>query len=92
MADKETPDNVIHIVRNDNEAKGAAETTIPMNKYKITDINSEQKTAVGFLVFTSQHVAIMKDTGDGAIPVLVYPLERVAFAEAVDDDQHELPW
>lgn len=65
---------------------------IPQNAYVITDINNCEHFAEGFLLFTSQHIAIMRDTGAGALPVLVMPLDKVFSAELLEDDSEELPF
>ena len=57
-----------------------------INTYEITDVDDVTHVAEGFLLFTSQHVAVMQETSKGALPLLVIPLNRVKFAEMVDDD------
>lgn len=71
----------------------APEETIPMNPYEIITINDERLYAEGFLLFTSQHIAVMRDNGSGALPVLVVPLNMVKYAELCEvDDESELPF
>lgn len=72
-----------------NGGKGGsdAESSIPINDYVLTDVDNQELYATGFLVFTSQHVAVMRDYGKGAIPVLVVPLDRTKYAELVEDDE-----
>lgn len=67
------------------------ETKLPENEYRIVDNNGHEYYAYGFLVFTTQHVAVMRDNGKGAIPVIVMPLSNVWVAEMVDDED-ELPF
>lgn len=59
---------------------------IPVNDYVIVDVDHQEFYATGFLVFTPHHLAIMRDFGVGAIPVLVMPIGRVAAAEIYEDD------
>jgi len=59
---------------------------LPTNSYVIEDIVGNEHYADGFLVFTSQHIAVMQDRGKGAIPVLVLPLDQVRVAEIVNDE------
>lgn len=59
--------------------------TIPTNSYEITDIDGDMYGAEGFLIFTAQHVAIMRDEGAGAIPVLVMSLNRLKVAELTEE-------
>lgn len=60
---------------------------IPTNEYVIEDINGNLHYAEGFLLFTSHHVAVMRDIGAGALPILVMPLDKVFAAELVEDDE-----
>lgn len=72
--------------------KAADADGIPENDYVIVDVEGNEFYATGFMIFTPHHLAIMADTGKGAIPVLVMPLARVKFAEIYDEDsQAELP-
>lgn len=73
---------------------GKAQTedeSIPVNEYVIVtrtdDGGTEEHYAEGFLLFTSQHIAVMRDTGAGALPVLVVPLTQVLLAQLVEDDE-----
>lgn len=77
-------DNIFTLV-NGNKAD-AADETLPENEYCITTTSGSTYYATGFLVFTSQHVAIMKDIGKGAIPAMVVPLSIVEVAELVEDE------
>lgn len=87
----ETEDkNVFRILDGGKERSVTAitpdEDVIPQNPYVITDIDNDEYVAEGFLLFTSQHMAVMRDNGKGALPVLVIPLGRVKSAELVEDD------
>ena len=64
-----------------------AQDDIPQNAYLIVDRRGEEHYAEGFLLFTSQHIAVMKDIGNGqgAIPILVLPLDQVNFAELLEE-------
>lgn len=64
-----------------------AEETIPQNPYRITTVNGKEYYAEGFLLFTAQHVAVMRDTGEGALPILVVPLGMVDNAQIVDPSE-----
>jgi len=61
----------------------------PTDTYAIVCKNGRELLADGFLIFTSQHVTVMRDKGKGAIPVLLVPLIDIEFAEIVDDDEDE---
>lgn len=65
------------------------EDSIPTLPYILEDIDGNQFPAEGFLIFTSQHVAIMRDTGKGAVPVMVVPLNRLKVAELFEDDEED---
>jgi hypothetical protein len=93
MNDKPTEDNVIRIIASNDEPAVAPESTIPQYEYEIVHFDGSSSKAHGFLLFTSQHVAVMRDNGEGAIPVLVYPLDKVKYATIVEDNQaDELPF
>lgn len=60
---------------------------IPVNDYAVITMSGQEFYATGFCIFTSHHIAIMRDDGDGAVPVLVVPLNNVAAVELVEDDE-----
>ena len=62
------------------------------NDYQILDIDDEVFSAMGFAIFTSQHVAIMRDDGDGPAPVLIVPLGRVKAVKMIDEELDEAPF
>jgi len=62
---------------------------IPINDYVIEDTDNVKWFETGFLVFTPQHVAVMRDEGQGAIPVLVIPLSRVKAAGLSEEIEEE---
>lgn len=68
-------------------SEAAADDGIPTNKYVITDIDHEEYFAEGFLIFTSHHLAVMRDFGKGAVPILVLPINRVAASEICDPEE-----
>jgi hypothetical protein len=68
------------------------EERLPQNEYVITDCDGDEYYGNGFVIFTTHHVAIMKDDGKGAIPVIVIPLGRVKACEAVVESEPELPF
>jgi len=77
-------DNNIFRLINSNER--ASEETPLINTYEITDIDDVIHVADGFLLFTSQHVAVMQETPRGALPIFVIPLTRVKFVEMVEEE------
>jgi hypothetical protein len=62
---------------------------IPVDNYRIIDIDDEEWTALGFMVFTPHHLAIMRDYGNGAVPVIVLPLDRVKAGGLVPPDEED---
>jgi hypothetical protein len=56
------------------------------NDYVITDIHNVEFFATGFLIFTSQHVAIMRESDKGALPIFLMPLDKVHSVELIEDD------
>lgn len=87
---KDTDDNIIRIVSSKEDPRATtAEPTIPQFQYRLNYQNGEYSQAHGFLVFTSQHVAVMRDDGTGAIPILVAPLENVVYASIVEEPEQE---
>ncbi len=54
--------------------------SIPVNNYEIMDIDGGLHQAEGFLIFTPQHVAIMRPLDEGALPLVILPLNFVKFA------------
>lgn len=67
--------------------KSTEEDTLPANEYLIVDINGEEFYNIGFLLFTTQHVAVMEDRGKHTVPVFLMPLDRLAFVQLVSDDE-----
>lgn len=73
---------------------------LPVNEYLITTLTPDPETgsynrvAMGFCVFTSHHIAIMRDFGESPVPVLVVPLTNVYSSELVqpDEAQEEIPF
>lgn len=63
--------------------------TVPTNTYAIEDVDGNEYLYEGFLIFTVQHVAVMRNEGDGAIPVFVMPLHRLKIAEIVEDGDED---
>lgn len=73
----------------------STEPEIPQNAYVIVDFDDNQHFANGFLLFTSQHVAVMEEREGGPVPSLVLPLSNVKFAQlynAAEDVEVELPF
>lgn len=67
-----------------------AEDDVPQHLYEILDHDGMLHSAHGFLIFTPQHVAIMRNLDQGALPVLIFPLEHVKYAKI--SEQQELPF
>ena len=63
------------------------EAEIPMNEYIIVDLQGRDFYHVGFLLFTSQHVAIMQERGGHTVPVFMAPLSNISFVEVIDDEE-----
>lgn len=63
--------------------------SIPINDYVVIDVDGNEFYATGFMIFTPHHCAIMRDSGKGAIPLLVVPLNRVAAAEVYEETDEE---
>ena len=62
----------------------------PSHPYSIEDIEGNIYSAEGYLIFTSQHVCVMENVEDGAIPAIMIPLHRlkvVELVEYIDEDQ-----
>lgn len=92
--DNEENKNIFRLVPGGvTEEPSQKEETLPVNAYVIytSDTHNEpvELFAEGFLVFTSQHVAVMREQTNGAIPVLVVPLDRVLYTELVEDIDDE---
>ncbi len=65
---------------------------VPQSEYVIIDRKGNEHFADGFALFTSQHVAIMRDNGmGGAIPVFIMPLDQVLYCELIEDDDEVFP-
>lgn len=67
----------------------SVEDGIPINDYIIHCTDGDDYYARGFLIFTPHHLAIMRDEGKGAIPVLVLPISKVHAAELYEDNGEE---
>ena len=68
------------------------DTKTEVYDYEIEDLDGNVFNALGFLIFTTQHVAIMRDEGSGPIPVLIVPLGLVKAASLVDEELDEAPF
>lgn len=76
----------IHVFQG-GKATPSDEKELPTNDYEITTKNGNIYYATGFMIFTSQHVAVMQDNGNGAIPVFVTSLDNLDVAELLEDEQ-----
>jgi len=65
---------------------GKNEKDLPHNPYVITDTSGFEHYHSGFLLFTSQHIAIMQDRGDHTLPVFMMPLSELSYVELVEDE------
>lgn len=86
---EDTTENVFRLVTGGKPEEGPQPgvASIPQNTYAIIDREGNDYYAEGFALFTSQHIAIMRDTGGGAIPILIMPLDQVRIVELVEDDE-----
>lgn len=96
MDDIEGNDNNVFKFGAINGDKEDDKDTIPQNDYVVIDVDDIEYDINGFLIFTPHHLAIMSDEGDGAIPALVLPINRVKTAVLAklipDDDTDNLPF
>lgn len=90
-------DNIFQILPGGKLPGGPEDTSdndsLPVYDYIIVTNNGDEFPGSGFLIFTSHHVAIMKDNGKGAIPLVVVPLTDVkvaALAENLEQAAAEL--
>lgn len=63
--------------------------TIPVNDYVITTMSGRELFGTGFCIFTAAHIAIMRDDGEGAVPIIVLPLSNVDTCEMIHEDEDE---
>lgn len=68
--------------------KQANEDEFPKNYYVIIDIDDQEYYAEGYLLFTSQHVCIMKTTNKGPVAALMLPLHRVKVSETLTEEEY----
>jgi hypothetical protein len=75
-------DNIVSLV------PGSKEQSIPESPYVIVDNEDIEHYGNGFLIFTSHHIAIMKELpGLGALPIALVPIGNVKYAERLEDDE-----
>jgi len=77
--------NIFTLVAQANSQE--AKPSIPEYDYEILNRDGQSFIHRGFMLFTSQHIAIMRETDVGALPIFVIPLDQVAFAEIIEDDE-----
>jgi hypothetical protein len=92
--DDDTEDNVVSFgkTREERAAANGNEddpNTFPVDSYVVVDVDGFEWYAEGFLVFTPDHVAIMKPGVKMAVPALVIPISRVK-AALLDDEDHDV--
>lgn len=63
------------------------EPEVPSNQYVIIDVDREEYYHEGFLLFTSQHVAIMQERKGNTVPVFMMPLNMLRVVEIVDEEE-----
>jgi hypothetical protein len=81
-------DNIFQLISKTPET---AEPDEPLDfDYVIIDRQGNEHYHSGFLLFTSQHIAVMRETPKGALPVFVIPLDQVYLAELIEDDEEEV--
>ena len=78
--------NIFQLINNNGQVE---EDIAPMYDYIVVVKDGNEHFAPGFLLFTSQHIAIMRETPKGALPILVIPLSEVKIAELVEDDEFD---
>jgi len=86
----DTKKSPFRVINGDGQPTAPETPTAPMYEYLIIDTNYNDHYAEGFLVFTTQHVAVMRDEGaQGALPVLLMPLTSVFKVVLLEDDEVE---
>ena len=63
---------------------GKQEEQVPQHNYKVVLFDGGEIEAHGFLIFTPQHVAVMRSTEEGALPILVVSLDNVKYTTIVE--------
>lgn len=71
------------------KSPGDKDDGIPTNDYVIVDNDGNEFFAAGFVIFTPHHLAIMRDQGQGPVPVLVMPIGNVRVCELYEDDDEQ---
>lgn len=82
---EETEKKVFNIFQGGRTEQPEDEKQIPELEYVIVDQDNNRFDIKGFVVFTPQHLALMRDDGKGPIPILVMPLTNVKFAGLAKD-------
>lgn len=83
MDDNDEPKNIFKFgtITGGKEVEEQEDTKLPpQHDYMVVDLDDNAFEVNGFLIFTTHHLAIMKNDGDGVIPALVLPFERVKAA------------
>lgn len=63
---------------------------VPTFTYVLINHDGEEFVDEGYLIFTAQHVAVMRDLGDiGSVPATVMPLTEVKIVQVVNDDEEQ---
>lgn len=68
-----------------NEPK---EKEFPTNPYVIVDIDDHEWEFDGYLIFTSQHIAIMEEGDEnGPVTAFMMPIGRLKFVSLIEDTE-----
>jgi len=83
--DDVTDENVFRLIQ--TERPEAATFVANDQSYYIEDIDGNEYVRNGYCVFTSHHLAIMKEINENSsVPSLVLPLIRVKVCELIEED------
>jgi hypothetical protein len=83
--DKTNVTNIFSLVSNNDEPLQLEQPRV--NTYYIETLDGDKFVRDGFLIFTAQHVAVMREINDNSsIPLLVMPLGLVKVVELIEDE------
>jgi hypothetical protein len=84
----ETETNVKSLFRVVEGNTPPVEATERTTTYAIMTTDNVEYVREGFLIFTAQHVAVMRELSDNnSIPILVLPLNQVKVVDLIEDDE-----
>jgi hypothetical protein len=84
--------NIIQLVSKSTNTTVEADMATPVHDYAIYDIGGLTHLATGFLLFTSHHVAVMRETPHGALPVFMLPLTELRFVKLTENNEEDAPF